>query len=379
MLTQINNGKILTPNGWVLDHSLLIEDGKILDIAGSLPIQGAEVVDARGMYIVPGYVAMNVYGAKGHTFNEGTEEAFDIITKSHLQHGATTIFPTLSPTTRDRIIELDELCSKMMEKDDTTIKGLHVVSPYLSEDMTKEQYKVKNPDPTEYNIILEKTKCIKRWDAAPELPGSSVLAKAIKEKGILPVISHTIAEYKEVLEGFEAGFTHTAQLYNAMPGFHKKREYKYEGTVESVYLIDDMTTEVIADGKHLPATILRLVYKIKGVEKLALVTAALAYADYDGEVNPDDNVYIENGVCKVKGVNHLAGSIATMDTLVQNMVLKVGTTLRDAVRMASETPAKIMGIYDQVGSLEKGKEANVLILNHHYEICGIWSKGKQVK
>lgn len=379
MLTQINNGKILTPNGWVLDHSLLIKDGKILDIAGSLPIQGAEVVDARGMYIVPGYVAMNVYGAKGHTFNEGTEEAFDIITKSHLQHGATTIFPTLSPTTRDRIIELDELCSKMMEKDDTTIKGLHVVSPYLSEDMTKEQYKVKNPDPTEYNIILEKTKCIKRWDAAPELPGSSVLAKAIKEKGILPVISHTIAEYKEVLEGFEAGFTHTAQLYNAMPGFHKKREYKYEGTVESVYLIDDMTTEVIADGKHLPATILRLVYKIKGVEKLALVTAALAYADYDGEVNPDDNVYIENGVCKVKGVNHLAGSIATMDTLVQNMVLKVGTTLRDAVRMASETPAKIMGIYDQVGSLEKGKEANVLILNHHYEICGIWSKGKQVK
>ncbi len=379
MLTQINNGKILTPNGWVLDHSLLIEDGKILDIAGSLPIQGAEVVDARGMYIVPGYVAMNVYGAKGHTFNEGTEEAFDIITKSHLQHGATTIFPTLSPTTRDRIIELDELCSKMMEKDDTTIKGLHVVSPYLSEDMTKEQYNVKNPDPAEYNIILEKTKCIKRWDAAPELPGSSVLAKAIKEKGILPVISHTIAEYKEVLEGFEAGFTHTAQLYNAMPGFHKKREYKYEGTVESVYLIDDMTTEVIADGKHLPATILRLVYKIKGVEKLALVTAALAYADYDGEVNPDDNVYIENGVCKVKGVNHLAGSIATMDTLVQNMVLKVGTTLRDAVRMASETPAKIMGIYDQVGSLEKGKEANVLILNHHYEICGIWSKGKQVK
>ena len=379
MLIQINNGKILTPNGWVLNHSLLIKDGKILDIAGSLPIQGAEVVDARGMYIVPGYVAMNVYGAKGHTFNEGTEEAFDIITKSHLQHGATTIFPTLSPTTRDRIIELDGLCAKMMEKEETTIKGLHVVSPYLSEDMTKEQYKVKNPDPTEYNIILEKTKCIKRWDAAPELPGSSVLAKAIKEKGILPVISHTIAEYKEVLEGFEAGFTHTAQLYNAMPGFHKKREYKYEGTVESVYLIDDMTTEVIADGKHLPATILRLVYKIKGVEKLALVTAALAYADYDGEVNPDDNIYIENGVCKVKGVNHLAGSIATMDTLVQNMVLKVGTTLRDAVRMASETPAKIMGIYDQVGSLEKGKEANVLILNHHYEICGIWSKGKQVK
>lgn len=379
MLVQINNGKILTPGGWVLDHSLLIKDGKILDIAGTMPIQGAEVVDARGMYIVPGYVAMNVYGAKGHTFTEGTEEAFDIITKSHLSHGATSIFPTISPSSKDKIIDIDDLCSKLIEKEDSTIKGLHVVGPYLSEDMTKNQYDVKNPDPQEYKEIVEKTSCIKRWDAAPELPGSEEFAATLKENGILPVISHTIAEYKEVLAGYNAGFTHTAQLYNAMPGFHKKREYKYEGTVESVYLIDDMTTEVIADGKHLPATILRLVYRIKGVEKLALVTAALAYADYEGEAKPDDNVYIENGVCKVKGVNHLAGSIATMDTLVQNMVLKVGTTLRDAVRMASETPAKIMGIYDQVGSLEKGKDADVLILNHHYEICGIWSKGKQVK
>lgn len=379
MLIQINNGKILTPNGWVLDHSLLIQDGKILDIAGSLPIKGAEVVDARGMYIVPGYVAMNVYGAKGHTFTEGTKEAFDTITKSHLMHGATTIFPTISPSNKDKIINIDKLCTELIQNEDSTIKGLHVVGPYLSSDMTKEQYDVKNPDAAEYNEILDKAQSIKRWDAAPELPGAEDFAKALRAKGILPVISHTIAEYKEVLEGFNAGFTHTAQLYNAMPGFHKKREYKYEGTVESVYLIDNMTTEVIADGKHLPATILRLVYKIKGVEKLALVTAALAYADYEGEAHPDDNVYIENGVCKVKGINHLAGSIATMDTLVQTMVLKVGTTLRDAVRMASETPAKIMGIYDQVGSLEKGKEANVLILNHHYEICGIWSKGKQVK
>lgn len=379
MLIQINNGKILTPKGWVLDHSLLIQDGKILDIAGSLPIKGAEVVDARGMYIVPGYVAMNVYGAKGHTFTEGTKEAFDTITKSHLMHGATTIFPTISPSDKDKIINIDKLCTELIQNEDSTIKGLHVVGPYLSSDMTKEQYDVKNPDAAEYNEILDKAQSIKRWDAAPELPGAEEFAKALKAKGILPVISHTIAEYKEVLDGFNAGFTHTAQLYNAMPGFHKKREYKYEGTVESVYLIDDMTTEVIADGKHLPATILRLVYKIKGVEKLALVTAALAYADYEGEAHPDDNVYIENGVCKVKGINHLAGSIATMDTLVQTMVLNVGTTLRDAVRMASETPAKIMGIYDQVGSLEKGKEANVLILNHHFEICGIWSKGKQVK
>lgn len=379
MLTQINNGKILTPEGWLLDHSILIEDGKIAEIAGSLPIQGAEVVDARGMYIVPGFVAMNVYGANGHSFAEGTKEAFDAITKAHLEHGATTIFPTIPPSSKEKIIDIAHLCEELMKDGNSTIKGLHLCGPYLSPDMTKDQYKVRLPDVKEYMEILDSTNCIKRWDAAPEQPGTKEFAQELSKRGILPTISHTQAEYKDVYEGYLSGFKHTSQLYNAMPGFHKKNEYKYEGTVESVYLIDDMTTEVIADGKHLPATILRLVYVIKGPEKVALVTAALSYAAYDGPVNPDDNVYIEDGVCKVKGVKHLAGSIATMDTLVKNMVIKVETTLKDAVKMASETPAKIMGVYDKVGSIEKGKEANILILNYNYDILSVWSHGVKVK
>ena len=107
--------------------------------------------------------------------------------------------------------------------------------------------------------------------------------KYIAAKGILPSVAHTQAEFEDIRTAYEAGYTHATHFYNAMPGFHKRREYKYEGTVESIYLLDDMTVEVVADGIHVPPTILRLVYKIKGVERTCLITDALACADSDSK------------------------------------------------------------------------------------------------
>ena len=126
--------------------------------------------------------------------------------------------------------------------------------------------------------MLEETHCIKRWDAAPELPGAMQFGKYITAKGVLASVGHTQAEFEDIQTAYEAGYTHATHFYNAMPGFHKRKEYKYEGTVESIYLIDDMTVEVVADGIHVPPTILRLVYKIKGVERTCLITDALACA-----------------------------------------------------------------------------------------------------
>ena len=163
-----------------------------------------------------------------------------------------------------------------------------------------------------------------------------------------------------------------------MPGFHKCREYKYEGTVESVYLVDDMTVELIADGRHLPNTILNLAYKVKGVEKTCLVTAALAYAAAGTKEIDHPNIIIEDGVCKSRDLKQLVGSVATMDVLVQNMV-KAGVPLDDVLRMASETPAKIMGVYDCKGSLEKGKDADILILDKKLRIRSAWSKGQLIE
>lgn len=383
MLTQIINGQILTPQGWLKDGSVLISDGKILEITNSdLAVIGATVIDAKGMFIVPGFVSMHCHGGGGRDFTEGTPDAFKAAANAHLKHGSTTIFPTLSSTTFENIRLAAATCDQLMKEDaDTTIKGLHIEGPYLNERMAGVQWKefLKNPDPEEYQPLVESTQCIKRWDISPELPGAHDFARYMTSKGILTAITHTESEYQEIKEAFDAGFTHAAHFYNAMPGFHKRREYKYEGTVESVYLMDDMSVEVIADGVHLPATILKLVYKLKGVEKTCLVTDSLKYAGYTGKTLDDPNYVIEDGVCKLSDHQTLAGSIATADVLVQTMVKKAGIPLEDAVRMASETPARIIGVSDCKGTLEKGKDADIVVLDKDINVRCVFAKGKEVE
>ena len=341
MLTQIINGHILTPGGWLKDGSILLCDDRIVEVTNSdLAVIGAKVVDARGMYIVPGFVAMNIHGAAGHDFKEGTEEAFRKAVAAHQRYGATTIFPTISSSPFTTIRQCAEVCERLMTEPGSPILGLHLEGPYLNPKMAGAMFSdvVKNPDPEEYRSLIEETKCVRRWDASPELPGAMAFARYLKEKGILVSITHTEAEFDLIREAYNTGFSHVAHFYNAMPGFHKRREYKYEGTVESAYLMDGMTVEVIADGRHLPSTILRLVYKLKGVECTCLVTDALAYAANDGKQPDDSRIVIDNGVCKLADHSALVGSIATSDQLIRTMVEKAKLPLEDAIRMASETP-----------------------------------------
>ena len=381
MLTQIINGHILTPGGWLKDGSILLCDDRIVEVTNSdLAVIGAKVVDARGMYIVPGFVAMNIHGAAGHDFKEGTEEAFRKAVAAHQRYGATTIFPTISSSPFTTILQCAEVCERLMTEPGSPILGLHIEGPYLNPKMAGAMFSdvVKNPDPEEYRSLIEETKCVRRWDASPELPGAMEFARYLKEKGILVSITHTEAEFDLIREAYNTGFSHVAHFYNAMPGFHKRREYKYEGTVESAYLMDGMTVEVIADGRHLPSTILRLVYKLKGVECTCLVTDALAYAANDGKQPDDSRIVIDNGVCKLADHSALVGSIATSDQLIRTMVEKAKLPLEDAIRMASETPARLMGVYDRVGSLQKGKDADVLIIDRKLNVRQVWCKGQVV-
>lgn len=381
MLTQIINGHILTPGGWLKDGSILLCDDRIVEVTNSdLAVIGAKVVDARGMYIVPGFVAMNIHGAAGHDFKEGTEEAFRKAVAAHQRYGATTIFPTISSSPFTTIRQCAEVCERLMTEPGSPILGLHIEGPYLNPKMAGAMFSdvVKNPDREEYRSLIEETKCVRRWDASPELPGAMEFARYLKEKGILVSITHTEAEFDLIREAYNTGFSHVAHFYNAMPGFHKRREYKYEGTVESVYLMDGMTVEVIADGRHLPSTILRLVYKLKGVECTCLVTDALAYAANDGKQPDDSRIVIDNGVCKLADHSALVGSIATSDQLIRTMVEKAKLPLEDAIRMASETPARLMGVYDRVGSLQKGKDADVLIIDRKLNVRQVWCKGQVV-
>lgn len=381
MLIQLINARILTPQGWLKDGSLLIRDNKILEVTNcDLAVIGAKLVDVKGMYVVPGGVEIHAHGGGGRDFMEGCEEAFRKAAATHMQYGTTSIFPTLSSSTVPMIEAAAETCTKLMAEPNSPILGLHLEGHYFNMKMAGGQMpeNIKNPDPNEYIPIVEKWDCIKRWDAAPELPGAIQFGKYITAKGILASVGHTQAEYEDINAAYEAGYTHATHFYNAMPGFHKRREYKYEGTVESIYLMDDMTVEVVADGIHVPPTILRLVYRIKGVERTCLITDALACAASDSKEAFDPRVIIEDGVCKLADRSALAGSVATMDRLIRTMVQKAEIPLADAIRMASETPARIMGVSDRKGSLQKGKDADILVLDDNLNVRAVWAMGQLV-
>ena len=246
MLKQIVNGRILTPEGWLRDGSVIIEGNKILEVSNChLPVVGAEIIDAHGCDVVPGGIEMHVHGGGGRDFMEGTEDAFRTAVDAHMQHGTTAIFPTLSSSTMPMIRAAVATTEKLMAEPDSPVMGLHLEGHYLSLEMAGGQIpeNIKNPDPAEYEPLLSSTRCIKRWDAAPELPGIREFGACCVRHGVLPSVAHTAAEYPDVKAAYEAGFTHATHFYNAMKGFHKVREYKHEGTVESVYALPDMTVE----------------------------------------------------------------------------------------------------------------------------------------
>ena len=231
MLTQLINARILTPQGWLKDGSVLIRDGKILEVTNcDLAVIGAQLIDVKGMYVLPGGVEIHAHGGGGRDFMECTEDAFRGAVQTHMKYGTTSIFPTLSSSTVPMIEQAAETCTKMMAEKDSPILGLHLEGHYLNMAMAGGQMpeNIKNPDPNEYIPIVENWHCIKRWDAAPELPGAMQFGKYITGKGILASVAHTQAEFEDIRTAYEAGYTHATHFYNAMPGFHKRREYKYE-------------------------------------------------------------------------------------------------------------------------------------------------------
>ncbi|MBQ9569530.1 MAG: N-acetylglucosamine-6-phosphate deacetylase [Alloprevotella sp.] len=381
-MKQIYNGRILTPTGWLKGGSVVTEGNKIVTVAhDELPIVGAERIDAKGYDIVPGGIEQHCHGGGGRDFMEGSEEAFRVAVNAHMQHGTTSIFPTLSSSTMPMIYAAVETTEKLMSEKDTPVLGLHLEGHYLNLDMAGGQIpeNIKDPDPEEYIPLISRTNCIKRWSTAPELPGTIPFGRFCRDHGVLNAIAHTKANYPEVKAAYDIGFTHANHFFNAMRGFHKKGEYKYEGTVESVLDIEDMTVEMIADGIHVPPIMLHMVYKIKGVERTSLITDSLAVAASDSKKAFDPRVIIEDGVCKLADRSALAGSIATMDRLVRTAVQQAGIPMEDAVRMVSETPAKIMHVYDKKGSLEPKKDADLVIYDQDQQLKFVMQMGHVVK
>ncbi len=376
---KITNGKILTPYRFIRNHAVWVEGKTIVAIEpDNLSFDGAEVVDAGGRYITPGFVDMHTHGAGGHDFMDGTVEAFLGATEMHARHGTTALVPT---TLTSDMEELHHTLSVFREASALNVKGsvmlgIHLEGPYFSlkQSGAQDPKYIHDPDPAEYEPIVENYKDIIRWSAAPELKGAMEFGRFMTRHGILPSIAHTDAIYEDVIEAFENGFTHMTHLYSAMSGVTRRNAFRFAGVIESAFLIDEMTVEIIADGIHLPQSLLQLIYKSKGASRTALVTDSMRAAGMPGgtsilgSLKGGQEIIVEDGVAKMPDRKAFAGSVATADRLVRTMVNLAGVNLQETIQMITSTPARICGVYDQRGSIAVGKLADLVIFDDQIRI-----------
>jgi len=360
---KIYNGKIITASGIIPNGAVLISDGLIEQI-GETEIESTDAIEinANGKYISPGFIDIHLHGGGGSDFMDATDEAFKIIAETHVRYGTTSMFPTTLTGDHQDLIEFVHFYEQLdlSKINGAQLLGIHLEGPYfaLNQRGAQDAKYIRNPDPLEYLPMVAGATHIKRWSAAPELPGAIEFGKCMKQRGILPAMAHTDAVYEQVLDGFNNGFSLATHLYSGMSGITRTNGYRNVGAIESSLVIDGMDVELIADGSHLPAPLLQLVYKIKGPDKIALVTDAMRGAAMPegesilGNKTTGMKVIIEDGVAKLPDRTAFAGSVATADRLVRNMIQLAGASLQDAVKMMSATPARIMGIEQRKGSIK---------------------------
>lgn len=370
-------------------NTLLIEDNKILAITeGDPDLPDAQIIDAKGHWVAPGFIDLHIHGGGGADFMDGTEEAFWEVARLHARHGTTAMNPTTLSCSKEELIEVVDLYEQVRHRPSpgSEFIGLHLEGPYfaMSQRGAQDPKYIREPDPAEYKALLSRPHSVTRWSSAPELEGAPELGEFLRSRGILPAIAHTEAIYEEVIVAFEKGYSHATHFYSAMSGVTRRGAFRYAGVVESAYLIDEMTVEIIADGKHLPPPLLKLIYKLKGADRTALITDAMRGAGMPpgesliGSLRNGQKVIIEDGVAKLPDRSAFAGSVATADRLVRNMVQLADVPLTDAVRMMSSTPAAIMGISDRKGSLSPGKDADIVIFDDQITIQYTLVGGKVV-
>ena len=396
-IVKIINGRVLTPVG-IVGGTVVLKDGIIvalegggagaMESGGGAAASGARVIDAEGRYVAPGFIDIHVHGGGGFDFMDGHESAFLGIAETHARYGTTSMLPTTLTGSAEELLEIIAAYERVFQKNrlGSQFLGLHLEGPYFAMNQrgAQDPRYIRDPDPVEYRKILEKAHLIRRWSAAPELPGALEFAHYARGKGVLVSMAHTDAIYEEALEGFNNGYTLATHLYSGMSGVTRRNAFRYAGVVEAAFLIDEMDVEIIADGIHLPAPLLQLVYKIKGAAKTALITDAMRAAgmpDGDsvlGNIHHGMQVIVEDGVAKLPDRSAFAGSVATADRLVRTMMGQAGVSLEEAVRMITVTPADILGLSESKGKIAAGYDADLVIFDEDIRIHSTIIKGELV-
>jgi N-acetylglucosamine-6-phosphate deacetylase len=367
------HGTIITPFQLLEDRIIIIEKGKIIAITDKKEdfalLKNVEIIEAQNKFIVPGYIDIHVHGGGGSDVMDGDYEAINQIAIAHSHFGTTSFLPTIMTMSKDKIIRsLRSICEAVKKgTEGAEILGIHMEGPYINPEKKGAQ-KEEDIEKISLEEFLEFNQAsgnlIRLVTIAPEMPGAIDLIKYLYKQGIIVSVGHSNATYVQTQAGIKAGLSHVTHTFNAMRELH----HREPGVVGAALASPELTVEVIADGIHIHPIVLKILTKIKEGEKVVLITDAMrAVGLKDGTYDlGGQEVIVTKGQARLKDET-LAGSVLTMDKAVKNMVNKVGIQLPKAIQMASFNPAKSIGIDDKKGSLEPGKDADIIILNKNLE------------
>lgn len=378
-------GKILLKEGLCADKAVITADGIIQDIVAADAVDryaNAERIDLNGNFLLPGFIDIHVHGGGGADFMDGSVSAMLLAAETHLRHGTTTIFPTTMSAGFDKIEKtvLNYRQLSACEEASDILGGLHLEGPFINPKMGGAQRRDLIYPPTEEMIkaIRRNSDAIARISCAPEIANVLEMAEKLAPFGIQFSLGHTAATYEQAELAVRAGFTSVTHLYSATSGFQKIDQKVHIGVTQAGYGIDELYVELIADGCHVPKELLRLVYRLKGADKICLVTDAMRAAgtnvteSFLGEICTENRVIIDDGVAKLPDKSSFAGSIATMDKAFRFAVCDVGLPIEDVSKMMSLNQAKLMKIDRKKGSIAKGKDADFVVLDDGFNVAGVY-------
>lgn len=382
----------------VIRNVRLVQDGVIVpsdivlcdDLVESiLPAGSADAAlsgfDGQGLYLSHGFIDIHCHGGGGADFMDGTEDAWRTAARLHLTHGTTCMTPTTLSATTEELLRAFHIFYRCRDdiQDGCRMLGLHLEGPYFSHAQAGAQdpSQMRDPNAEEAALMLEKCPDIVRWSLAPELPGALEMGRKLTDRGVLASIGHSDATYAEVTEALRSGFTHVTHLYSGCSTITRVGGFRRGGIVEAAYVLDELTSEVIADGCHLPAELLQMAYRFIGPKRLCLITDAMRGAGQTsgesilGSLESGQRVIIEDGVAKMPDRKAFAGSVATTDRLVRNMVQLAGASLPDAVEMVTATPARIIGRSRDTGTVAPGRKADLVLYDEEINVKKVWTDG----
>ena len=380
MITRLKSDRILTPKGLFAGYVYI--DGSIITAVTDQDLSYDKEIDLTGSYISPGFIDLHTHGGAGFDFIDG-EDAVVQGSNFHLTHGTTTILPTISAAPFSKMRHAVDGIAKAMQNPalKSNVAGAHLEGPYLSKAQCGAQCTefITPPKKDEYEpLVQDYPNAIARWSYAPENDLDGEFCRYLTENGIVPSAGHTNAIYEDMRSAMENGCKLITHLYSCTSTITRKQGFRQLGVLETAMLCDDIYAEIIADGRHLPPELIRLIVKIKGIDRIALVTDSLAVAGTEAKSGfmLDTPFIIEDGVCKLADRSAFAGSIATADVLVRTLVEEAGFALADAVHMLTAVPAEIMRM--NKGLLAPGKDADIIAFDENINIHTAFVMGKQV-